>query len=377
ASALTENGTPDELCFRWEDCIEGDSPLVWEISGDPCVNADCGVAQGQGVLESMASISVPFDIEPCTDVCIDLTITDSAGCQVDTNIVLDVRALPSIEGLTVMEAFDNEASITILDPQCALPTANNTTPTECPGAEVLAGDTTDVFCANSNFLLKAEGAQGGCEDTPAGGSANPLSYVWEVYDAVNDPTNNLIALQDTCGYGATPALPCLPSFENTPATSLSVYLALTETNGCSATFEWLDTLSVFPTPCIDLTSGGQYCNNEDPEVEICGPQSLTFCCDGALEEPGANASGCFEFVLPQACISGSDAGPFYGSNTYSLEGESITCKTRDVVTLVGFNPPQFNTLDIVDTSFDPMDATACEGESFDMTALFQVQGNPV
>ena len=377
ASALTENGTPDELCFLWEDCIEEDSPLVWEISGDPCVNADCGVAQGQGVLESMASISVPFDIEPCTDVCIDLTITDSAGCQVDTNIVLDVRALPSIEGLTVMEAFDNEASITILDPQCALPTANNTTPTECPGAEVLAGDTTDVFCANSNFLLKAEGAQGGCEDTPAGGSANPLSYVWEVYDAVNDPTNNLIALQDTCGYGATPALPCLPSFENTPATSLSVYLTLTETNGCSATFEWLDTLSVFPTPCIDLTSGGQYCNNEDPEVEICGPQSLAFCCDGALEEPGANASGCFEFVLPQVCISGSDAGPFYGSNTYSLEGESITCKTRDVVTLVGFNPPQFNTLDIVDTSFDPTDATACEGESFDMTALFQVQGNPV
>ena len=51
----------------------------------------------------MASISVPLDIEPCTDVCIDLTITDSAGCQVDTNIVLDVRALPSIEGLTVME----------------------------------------------------------------------------------------------------------------------------------------------------------------------------------------------------------------------------------------------------------------------------------
>ena len=377
ASALTENGTPDELCFLWEDCIEEDSPLVWEISGDPCVNADCGVAQGQGVLESMASISVPFDIEPCTDVCIDLTITDSAGCQVDTNIVLDVRELPSIEGLTVMEAFDNEASITILDPQCALPTANNTTPTECPGAEVLAGDTTDVFCANSNFLLKAEGAQGGCEDTLAGGSANPLSYVWEVYDAVNDPTNNLIALQDTCGYGATPGLPCLPSFENTPATSLSVYLTLTETNGCSATFEWLDTLSVFPTPCIDLTSGGQYCNNEDPEVEICGPQSLAFCCEGALEEPGANASGCFEFVLPQACISGSDAGPFYGSNTYSLEGESITCKTRDVVTLVGFNPPQFNTLDIVDTSFDPMDATACEGESFDMTALFQVQGNPV
>ena len=44
----------------------------------------------------MASISVPFDIEPCTDVCIDLTITDSAGCQVDTNIVLDVpRCHPS------------------------------------------------------------------------------------------------------------------------------------------------------------------------------------------------------------------------------------------------------------------------------------------
>ena len=45
ASALTENGTPDELCFLWEDCIDEDSPLVWEITGDPCVNADCGAAQ--------------------------------------------------------------------------------------------------------------------------------------------------------------------------------------------------------------------------------------------------------------------------------------------------------------------------------------------
>ena len=38
----------------------------------------------------------------------------------------------------------------------------------------------------------------------------------------------------------------------------------------------VDTLSVFPTPCIDLTSGGQYCNNEDPEVEFVAPNRWLF-----------------------------------------------------------------------------------------------------
>ncbi len=383
ASALTQNGTPDELCFLWEDCTAEDSPLVWEITGDPCVNEDCGVSQGQGVLESMASISVPFDIEPCTDVCIDLTITDSAGCRVDTNFVLDVRALPSLEGISVMEAFGNAASVTLLNPPCASPAEDNTTPTECPGSEVLVGDTTNIFCANSNFLLSADGVQAGCEDPlDGGGAASPLSYVWEVYDVANDPAlaNNLVSMQDTCGYGKTPQLPCIPSYVDAPTTSLSVYLTINETNGCSAEFQWLDTLSVFPAPCIELTSSNQYCSNEDPELEICGPQSLAFCCDGSLEEPEANASGCFEFVLPQSCVSGgTNAGPFYGSNTYAIGNESITCTKRQIVTLVSYNPPQptiLGPLEIEDDSFDPMDATACEGGTFTMTALFQAQGNP-
>ena len=68
-------------------------------------------------------------------------------------------------------------------------------PAECPGAEVLTGDTTDVFCANSNFLLKAEGAQGGCEDTLPE-DCEPFELRLEVYDAVNGSANNF-ALQDT------------------------------------------------------------------------------------------------------------------------------------------------------------------------------------
>ena len=172
AVALTENGSQDELCFLWEDCVEEDSPVVWEISGQPCVNDECGVAQGQGVLESSASISVPLDIDPCTDVCIDLTITDSAGCQVDSNIVLDVLGLPSLEGLTVMEAFGTATSITALDPPCADPAENNTTPTECPGTEVLVGDTTNAFCAGSKYLLKAEGVEPGCADNSPGGGTS-------------------------------------------------------------------------------------------------------------------------------------------------------------------------------------------------------------
>ena len=143
---------------------------------------------------------MPFDIDPCTNVCIDLTITDSAGCQVDTNLVLDVRGLPSIEGLTVLEAFGDEAAITALDPICDFPSPNNTTPTDCPGAAVLQGDTTSLFCANTNFLLKAQGAQvsskairGGCASDPSLGT-------------------NLITQQDTCAFGLGPC-PAWPSMK--------------------------------------------------------------------------------------------------------------------------------------------------------------------
>ena len=43
---------------------------------------------------------------------------------VDTNLVLDVRGLPSIEGLTVLEAFGDEAALTALDPICDVPSPN-------------------------------------------------------------------------------------------------------------------------------------------------------------------------------------------------------------------------------------------------------------
>ena len=44
AGAITENGTQDQLCFLWTECEE-DSLLNWTITGDPCVNGECGVAQ--------------------------------------------------------------------------------------------------------------------------------------------------------------------------------------------------------------------------------------------------------------------------------------------------------------------------------------------
>ena len=94
----------EQLCFLWEECLE-DSTLDWNFTGPACFNDDCGIAQGEGVRNSEASITLPLDMEPCLDVCFDLTITDNVGCQVDTSFSLDVRGLPSVEGLTVMEAF--------------------------------------------------------------------------------------------------------------------------------------------------------------------------------------------------------------------------------------------------------------------------------
>ena len=57
---------------------------------------------------------------------------------------------------------------------------------------------------------------------------NMLNYHWQVYDAVNDPTfvSNLVSQQDTCGLGATPTLPCLPSYLDAPSAALSVYSPL-------------------------------------------------------------------------------------------------------------------------------------------------------
>ena len=168
-----------------------------------------------------------------------------------------------------------------------------------------------------------------------------LNYHWQVYDAVNDPTfvSNLVSQQDTCGLGATPTLPCLPSYLDAPSAALSVYLTLEETNGCSAQFEWLDTLTVFPAPCIALTSSNQYCEYEEPELEICGPQTLAFCCGGSLQQPSVNAAGCFDVVFPQACLSGINAGPFMAATRIPLEtNPSPANRVRNLCSTVSIRP---------------------------------------
>ena len=193
-----------------------------------------------------------------------------------------------------------------------------------------------------------------------------MNYLWEVYDPSNDPalTTNLVSDQDTCGYGSTSNLPCLDPYQDVPSTFLSVYLTLDQTNGCSAQYTWLDTLTVYPAPCIALTSSDQYCKNEDPELEICGPQTLAYCCAGNLEQPTMNGDGCFDVVFPQECIFSNTIGPFYGSNTYTIgDGATLTCKSRQGIQLDGVNPPS-STLVIEDSSFDPADTVACEGDDF-------------
>ena len=151
-------------------------------------------------------------------------------------------------------------------------------PNSVPRIEVFAGEETSMFCANSNFLIEAQGAKGEFEEnTPEGGvEYNLLNYQWEVLDASTPLGSNLVSLQDDCAFGSTPDLPCISSFDNAPSTTLSVYLTLSETDGCSAEFEWVDMVDVFPAPCIELTSNAEFCRNEDPELELCGPQSLAF-----------------------------------------------------------------------------------------------------
>ena len=379
-AAENPNGLSGDLCFLWEECPTSPTSATLMTSGAPCAN-DCDVQQGGGVLAtSEATLTVPMNADPDLDLCIDLTVTDNVGCQASTSLNFDVRALPSVESVLVMEAYGTAAEITALDPPCALPSANNTMATDCAGSAVLEGEDSDVFCSNEDFLVKAQGAQGEFEEALPNGDVayNELVYQWGVFDVANDPglTNNLISLQNDCGYGSTPELPCVASPDLAEAASLSVYLTVTETNGCSAEFEWIEAISVFPAPCIDLTSSDQYCKNEDAELEICGPQSLAFCCEGSLEEPGANNDGCFEFALPQACIGvgGTAAGPFYGRNTYSIGDESITCTTQQELTLTGFNAPTSD-LVIEDTSFDSLDSTACEGDMFTLTIASVVQGS--
>ncbi|MEE2919130.1 MAG: PKD domain-containing protein [Bacteroidota bacterium] len=363
------NGLYGELCFLWEECAPASTTSLLDIDGTPCTN-DCDVQQGEGVaVSSKAYLTLPPDADPDADVCLDLTITDVVGCQVATSLTMDVRALPSVEGIRVLEAFDDAGGSSILLPPCAEPAANGSTPTACPGSEVFAGEETSMFCANSNFLIEARGAKGEFEEnTPEGGvEYNLLNYQWEVLDASTPLGSNLVSLQDDCAFGSTPDLPCISSFDNAPSTTLSVYLTLSETDGCSAEFEWVDMVDVFPAPCIELTSNAEFCRNEDPELELCGPQSLAFCCDGNLEEPSANGSGCFEFVLPQACLAtGSEAGPFFGTNTYAIADQTLACMSQEAVALVGINPPT-SALVIEDSSLDATDGVACEGADFTMT----------
>ena len=141
------NGSEEQLCFLWEECLE-DSTLG---------------GTSRGLLASTTTVALP-KVKACAipkppsrchwtwslaSTFASVTITDNVGCQVDTSFSLDVRGLPSVEGLTVMEAFGSESSITALDPPCAIPGENNTNPSECSGSQVLTGDTTNAFCAGN------------------------------------------------------------------------------------------------------------------------------------------------------------------------------------------------------------------------------------
>ena len=145
-----------------------------------------------------------------------------------------------------MEAYGTAAEITALDPPCAPPSANNTTATDCAGSAVLEGEDSNVFCSNEDFLVKAQGAQGEFEEALPNGDVayNELVYQWGVFDVANDPglTNNLISLQDDCGYGSTPQLPCVAS-GLWRATSLCLWRS--QKPMCSAEFEWTEAISVF------------------------------------------------------------------------------------------------------------------------------------
>ena len=73
---------------------------------------------------------------------------------------------------------------------------------------------------------------------------NQLNFNWEVFDLANGGNVNLITNQDTCGYGQTPALDCIDTYNNSPAATLSVYVTVSENNGCSAEFQWVDGVCV-------------------------------------------------------------------------------------------------------------------------------------
>ena len=224
-------------------------------------------------------------------------------------------------------------------------------------------------------MISPIGASGEFADTLSNGTLdyNQLNFNWEVFDLANGGNVNLITNQDTCGYGQTPALDCIDTYNNSPAATLSVYVTISENNGCSAEFQWIDTLSVFPAPCMELTSDNKFCvGDESVVVDICGAQNYQHCCPSDLWQVPASSDGCAEISISVDCLtqtSGSlfNTNPIYGSNDYTLNDEALTCWNSEVFQVRRVFGSELESVIIEDDSFNPLDSMACEGASFTMT----------
>ena len=368
------NGSNEQLCFQWEDCTGEASMLTLVPSGAPCSTPNCGSPQASGFRDGSLSLSVPVDVDTESMVCLDLTVTDNVGCSVDTNLTFEIHSLPSIDGIVISKAFDIAPSLIPVIPPCGTETTENALATLCAGDLLFQGDASTDFCSNSNFIISPTGVQGEFTN-----DISSMAFSWGVFDAESDPSlsNNLVSEASECGFGSTPELDCIADFVNDPAAMLSVQLTVSEIDACSAEYFWSDTIRVYPPPCIELSSSNEYCANEDPDLVVCGPNRLVYCCNDSLFQPTSDVDGCFDFTLPQACLNsdGFSAGPFYGENSYTTSNGGLTCGAQSTFPLVKRNLPPHQNVLVDDASGDLTDGIACEGDEFTLTLPDPTEGS--
>ena len=305
----TSNGQP--MTFVWSNA--GGAP-VFNIS--PLQNG------------ATAEISVNTNMDVPATGDLTFTLTDGAGCQVDTTLSVVIHELPTFGNLNV---------------------------------------TPDVVCSGEEIQLTFGGI--GVDDNLDLANA---TYSWI---ASVDGSNMPITGDDTL-FAVTPTVNPVVAANFTDPTPV-VFQLTAGASGCLASQTWNDLVHVYPAPRIQ--NGNPYaCQDQAWTASITGPETLMTLGQNGLDSLvwEDNGAGQFDVTLPPdylVALGGQTVQTFTFQGTIEYEDVGLTCVSNNALDLNRRLAPTFSVTGD-DTSGPAGDLVMCEGADLTLNSFVDQNG---
>ena len=298
--------------------------FVWSNAGaDPVFN----VSPFQNGSTAGVSVNTAVDVPATGDLT--FTLTDGAGCQVDTTLSLVIHELPTFGNLSA---------------------------------------TPDAVCSGEEIQLTFEGI--GVDDNLDLANA---TYNWSVsVDGSNMPVTG-----DESSLTVTPTVNAVVAASFTEPAPV-VFQLTAGAGGCLASQTWNDLVHVYPAPRIQ--NGNPYaCQDQAWTASITGPETLMTLGQNGLDSLvwEDNGAGQFDVTLPPdylVALGGQTVQTFTFQGTIEYEDVGLTCVSNNTLDL---NRRLAAPLSVTgdDTSGPAGDLVMCEGADLTLNSFVDQNGS--